>query len=951
LLLDMSDETLLLVDGSSFLYRAFHALPDLRNGEGEPTGAVYGMVAMLRRLRNDGKLSGGARMGAVVFDAPGPTFRDDWYPEYKATRKAMPDDLRKQIPVIHELVRALGWPLVMIEGIEADDVIGTLARQASERGMKTVVATGDKDLAQLVDDRVVLVDTMTRDNGPPKPLDREAVIEKFGVPPERIVDWLTLVGDTVDNVPGVPKCGPKTAVKWLEQYGSLDDVVAHADEIKGVVGDNLRQSLDWLPTARKLVTVKTDCELPGEFGLDSALLLGDDDEETLRDLYTRCGFRTWLRELEGEAPRTRARVVGGRGAADDASPAVRDSDSPGAAGSGADGAASDEGAPGAQAREPVYETVLTDAQLDRWITRIEKAELVAFDTETTSLDPMRARLVGLSLSVSPWEACYVPVAHDYAGAPDQLGRDHVLGRLRPWLESPKHHKVGQNLKYDAHVLENHGVKLAGIEHDTLLQSYVLEAHRSHDMDSLAERHLGRRTIRYDEVTGKGASRIGFEQVAVERATEYAAEDADVTMHLHRTLYPRIAEDARLLEIYRDIEVPVSVILQRVERNGVLVDTAALARQSDELGRKLMALERQAHDAAGQPFNLNSPKQLGEILFGNLKLPVVKKTASGAPSTDEEVLAKLAEDYPLPRLLLDFRGLAKLKSTYTDKLPQMVDPKTGRVHTSYSQAVAVTGRLASSDPNLQNIPVRTTEGRRIREAFVAPPGAKIVSADYSQIELRIMAHISADPSLRRAFAEGMDVHRATASEVFGVAPADVSAEQRRYAKVINFGLIYGMSAFGLAQNLGIEREAAKNWIDRYFARYPGVREYMDRTRALAHEQGYVETVFGRRLWLAEINSPNGPRRAGAERAAINAPMQGTAADLIKMAMIAVQGWLDRERMSSKLIMQVHDELVLEVPEGELDAVREKLPGLMTGVAKLDVPLEVEVGVGANWEQAH
>jgi len=939
----MSEETLLLVDGSSFLYRAFHALPDLRNGEGEPTGAVYGMVAMLRRLRNDGKLSGGARLGAVVFDAPGPTFRDDWYPEYKATRKAMPDDLRKQIPVIHELVRALGWPLVMIEGIEADDVIGTLARQASERGMKTVVATGDKDLAQLVDDKVVLVDTMTRDNGPPRPLDREAVIEKFGVPPERIVDWLTLVGDTVDNVPGVPKCGPKTAVKWLEQYGSLDDLVAHAGEIKGVVGDNLRQSLDWLPTARKLVTVKTDCELPGELGLDSALLLGDDDDETLRELYTRCGFRTWLRELEGEAPRPRARVVGSRGTADPAR------DASGA--TSAAQAAGDDGAAGAQARQPVYEAVLTDAQLDRWIARIEKAELVAFDTETTSLDPMRAELVGLSLSVEPWEACYIPVAHAYAGAPDQLDRDHVLARLRPWLESPKHHKVGQNLKYDAHVLENFGVKLAGVAHDTLLQSYVLEAHRSHDMDSLAERHLGRRTIRYDEVTGKGASRIGFEQVAVERATEYAAEDADVTMHLHRTLYPRIAEDERLLAIYRDIEVPVSVILQRVERNGVLVDTGALARQSDELGRKLMELERQAHEAAGQPFNLNSPKQLGEILFGNLKLPVVKKTASGAPSTDEEVLARLAEDYPLPRLLLDFRGLAKLKSTYTDKLPQMVDPKTGRVHTSYSQAVAVTGRLASSDPNLQNIPVRTAEGRRIREAFVAPPGAKIVSADYSQIELRIMAHISADPSLRRAFAEGMDVHRATASEVFGVAPADVSAEQRRYAKVINFGLIYGMSAFGLAQNLGIEREAAKNWIDRYFARYPGVREYMDRTRALAHEQGYVETVFGRRLWLAEINSPNGPRRSAAERAAINAPMQGTAADLIKMAMIAVQGWLDRERLQTKLIMQVHDELVLEVPEAELGAIRERLPGLMTGVAKLDVPLEVEVGVGANWEQAH
>ncbi|MCM5569982.1 DNA polymerase I [Burkholderiaceae bacterium FT117] len=947
----MSDETLLLVDGSSFLYRAFHALPDLRNGEGEPTGAVYGMVAMLRRLRNDGKLGGGARMGAVVFDAPGPTFRDDWYPEYKATRKAMPDDLRKQIPVIHELVRALGWPLVMVEGIEADDVIGTLARQASERGMKTVVATGDKDLAQLVDDKVVLVDTMTRDSGPPKPLDRDAVVEKFGVPPERIVDWLTLVGDTVDNVPGVPKCGPKTAVKWLEQYGSLDEVLAHADEIKGVVGENLRQSLEWLPTARKLVTVKTDCELPEEFAeFESGLVLADDDDERLRELYTRCGFRTWLRELEGEAPRQPARVFGAGPAAGGPTGGPADG---GAAGTGeaAAGRATGSDETAQQPGHPVYETVLTDEQLDAWIARIGKAELVAFDTETTSLDPMRAELVGLSLSVEPWQACYVPVAHDYAGAPGQLGRDHVLGKLRAWLESPKHHKVGQNLKYDAHVLENHGVRLAGIEHDTLLQSYVLEAHRSHDMDSLAERHLQRRTIRYDEVTGKGASRIGFEQVAVERATEYAAEDADVTLHLHRTLYPRIAEDERLLAIYRDIEVPVSVILQRVERNGVLVDVQALAKQSDELGRKLMALEKQAHEVAGQPFNLNSPKQLGEILFGNLKLPVVKKTASGAPSTDEEVLAKLAEDYPLPRLLLDWRALAKLKSTYTDKLPQMVDPKTGRVHTSYSQAVAVTGRLASSDPNLQNIPVRTPEGRRIREAFVAPAGAKIVSADYSQIELRIMAHISADAGLRRAFAEGMDVHRATASEVFGVAPADVSAEQRRYAKVINFGLIYGMSAFGLAQNLGIERDAAKNWIDRYFARYPGVREYMDRTRALAHEQGYVETVFGRRLWLAEINSPNGPRRSAAERAAINAPMQGTAADLIKMAMIAVQRWLDDEGLQSKLIMQVHDELVLEVPDGELDLVRERLPGLMTGVAKLDVPLEVEVGVGANWEQAH
>ena len=937
----MSEETLLLVDGSSFLYRAFHALPDLRNESGEPTGAIYGIVAMLRRLRNDGKLSAGAHRGAVIFDAPGPTFRDDWYPEYKATRKAMPDDLRAQIPVIHDMVRALGWPLVVVAGIEADDVIGTLAVRAGQRGMKTVVATGDKDLAQLVDDRLVLIDTMVRDNGQPRPMDRDAVIEKFGVPPERIVDWLTLVGDTVDNVPGVPKCGPKTAVKWLEQYGSLDGVIEHAAEIKGVVGENLRQSLDWLPVARRLVTVKTDCDLPDEIDdVEADLVLDDDDDERLRELYARCGFRSWLRELGSEAP-PRARVIGSA-QANESAPA-------GDAGPAAEAAPTSEGPPAA--RQPVYETVTTDEQLDRWIALIEAAELTALDTETTSLDPMRARLVGLSLSIEPWRACYVPVAHVYAGAPAQLGLEHVLDRLRHWLESPAHPKVGQNLKYDAHVLENHGVKLAGIVHDTLLQSYVLEAHRAHDMDSLADRHLQRRTLRYDEVTGKGASRIGFDQVGIERATEYAAEDADVTLHLHRTLYPDIAADERLLTVYRDIEVPVSIILQRMERNGVLIDAEALRRQSDELGHKLMALEKQAHEAAGQPFNLNSPKQLGEILFGNLQLPVVKKTAGGAPSTDEEVLARLAEDYPLPRLLLDWRALAKLKSTYTDKLPQMIDPDTGRVHTSYSQAVAVTGRLASSDPNLQNIPVRTAEGRRIREAFIAPPGAKIVSADYSQIELRIMAHLSGDPGLRSAFDQGMDIHRATAAEVFGLEPADVSAEQRRYAKVINFGLIYGMSAFGLAQNLGIEREAAKNWIDRYFARYPGVREYMDRTRALAHEQGYVETVFGRRLWLAEINSPNGPRRAAAERAAINAPMQGTAADLIKMAMIAVQGWLDSEGLATRLIMQVHDELVLEVPETELERVREHLPALMTRVARLDVPLEVETGVGGNWEQAH
>ncbi len=914
-------------------------MPDLRTGSGEPTGAVRGMVAMLRRLRADGKLSGGATHGAVVFDAPGKTFRDDWYAEYKANRKAMPEDLVRQIPVIHEMVRALGWPLLMIEGIEADDVIATLACDASRRGMDTVISTGDKDLAQLVDDHVVLVNTMaSREGGPVERLDRDGVRARFGVPPERIVEWLTLVGDAVDNVPGVDKVGPKTAVKWLEQYGSLDAIVEHADAIGGVVGENLRKALDWLPVARKLVTVKTDCDLrPHVESIDASLDLADEDPVALRALFERCEFRSWLRELDAQ-PGAAAGSSGG------AAPREAPADaSPGAA------AAPGGAAPGE--RELAYETVLDDEALGRWIARIEAAELVAFDTETTSLDPMAAELVGLSLSVAPFEACYVPLAHRYAGAPEQLSREHVLSRLRGWLENPARAKVGQNLKYDTHVLENHGVRLAGIAHDTLLESYVLEAHRNHDMDSLAERHLGRRTITYQEVAGKGASQIGFEQVPIDRAARYAAEDADVTMHLHRTLYPRIAEHAALDRIYREIEIPVSIVLQRMERNGVLIDAQALVRQSDELGRKMLELERRAVEAAGQPFNLNSPKQLGEILFGRLGLPVVRKTASGAPSTDEEVLAKLAEDYPLPRILLDWRALAKLKSTYTDKLPRMVDPRSGRVHTSYSQAVAVTGRLASSDPNLQNIPVRTAEGRRIREAFVAPPGASIVSADYSQIELRIMAHISGDASLLRAFEQGLDVHRATAAEIFGVSPPEVSAEQRRYAKVINFGLIYGMSAYGLASNLGIERDAAKNYIERYFARYPGVARYMEETRALARSQGYVETVFGRRLWLAEINSPNGPRRAAAERAAINAPMQGTAADLIKMAMIAVQRWLDERRLGAKLIMQVHDELVLEVPQAELDEVRPAVQRIMTGVARLSVPLEVECGVGDNWERAH
>ena len=934
------------MDGSSYLYRAFHALPDLRNKQSEPTGAIYGMAAMLRRLRGEGKLGVPARFGAVVFDAPGRTFRDDLYDQYKANRASTPADLALQIPPIHRMVRAMGWPLIMIEGIEADDVIGTLSERAWRQGLRTVVSTGDKDMAQLVNDHVSLINTMTRDNAPPERLDRDGVLAKFGVPPERIIDWLTLVGDAVDNVPGVSKVGPKTAVKWLQQYGSLDAVIEHAGSISGVVGENLRQALAWLPVARQLVTIKTDCDLSTHVSsIESSLVLQGEDDAELLEFFERYGMRSMLREVEQRM----GVVAGSASGVSDERPAKAV-------------AAAREGAsePGSHAGLPVvppqplvleYETVLDEAALARWMAVIEAAPLVSFDTETTSLDPMAAEIVGLSLSIEPGKACYVPLAHRYAGAPDQLSREQVLERMRPWLESPQHAKVGQNLKYDMHVLENHGIRLAGVAHDTLLQSYVLEAHRTHGMDALAQRHLERRTITYEEVAGKGAAQIGFEQVDIEQATRYAAEDAEVTMQLHTVLYPRIEADAQLLDVYRRIEMPTARVLQIMERHGVLVDSALLARQSDELGARLLELEQRAHEAAGQPFNLNSPKQLGEILFGKLQLPVVKKTASGGPSTDEEVLEKLAEDYPLPKVLLQYRGAAKLKSTYTDKLPRMVNARTGRVHTSYSQATAVTGRLSSTDPNLQNIPIRTPEGRRIREAFIAPAGCLIVSADYSQIELRIMAHLSRDASLLRAFADGMDVHRATASEVFGVPVDEVSSEQRRYAKTINFGLIYGMSAFGLAAQLGIEREAAKNWIERYFAKYPGVARYMDEKRSQAKAQGYVQTVLGRRLWLPEINSPNGPRRGAAERQAINAPLQGTAADIVKLAMVAVQGWIESEALGSRLIMQVHDELVLEVPQGELERMKLELPRLMAGALELAVPLLAEVGVGVNWEQAH
>ena len=934
------NKTLLLVDGSSYLYRAFHAHPDFRDTKGQPTGAIYGMVNMLRRLRKDYP----ADYMACVFDAKGKTFRDDLYPEYKAQRAAMPEELAIQIEPIHEIVRAMGWPILIVEGVEADDVIGTLAVAAEKEGMDTVVSTGDKDLAQLVTEHVTLINTMSNEK-----LDIAGVKEKFGVGPELIIDYLTLIGDTVDNVPGVNKVGPKTAVKWLAQYGTLADVMANAADIGGVVGNNLREALEWLPQGRVLITVKTDCDLSAHMtSIVESLQHKPEDVETLKDCFTRAGFKTFLRELGGAPARLAAppKPAGREDAVDKANNQAGLFDS-----SEAEPAAQPE-APSAPAapQETRYETVLTEAQLQDWLARIDAAELTSVDTETTSLEPMRAQLVGISLCCEPGIAAYIPVAHRYQEAPEQLSREHVLSVLKPWLENPAKPKVGQNLKYDSHVFANHGVKLTGIVHDTLLESYVFESHRAHDMDSLALRHLNHKTITFEEVCGKGASQIGFDQVDIERATAYAAEDADITLRLHHAMLPHINTDG-LRFVYEKIEVPTSVVLQKIERNGVRIDPERLNAQSHEIGLRLLELEKQAYEITEQPFNLNSPKQIGEIFFEKLQLPVVKKTPSGSPSTDEEVLQKLAEDYPLPKVLLEYRGLSKLKSTYTDKLPRMVNPDTGRVHTNYAQAVAITGRLASNDPNLQNIPIRTAEGRRIREAFVAPEGRVIVSADYSQIELRIMAHLSEDANMLRAFAEGMDIHRATAAEVFGVKPEEVASEQRRYAKVINFGLIYGMSAFGLAGNLGIERSAAQSYIEKYFQRFAGVRQFMDDTKMTAKSKGYVETVFGRRLWLTEINSPNGPRRAGAERAAINAPMQGTAADLIKLSMIAVQGWLEQDRMGTKMIMQVHDELVLEVPDAELDTVRVRLPELMAGVAQLKVPLIAEVGVGKNWDEAH
>ncbi len=943
----MTKHRLLLVDGSSYLYRAFHAMPDLRNGAGDPTGAIYGMVNMMRRARSELK----ADHIACVFDAKGKTFRDEMYSEYKAHRSPMPEDLVKQIEPIHAMVKALGWPVLMVSGVEADDVIATLSCQATQAGWETIISTGDKDLAQLVNSSVTLINTMTNEK-----LDIEGVIEKFGVPPERIVDYLSIIGDAVDNVPGVPKAGPKTANKWLAEFGDLDNLMANAEQVKGAVGENLRASLEWLPKARELITVKKDCDLdPHLLSLDD-LHAKPEDAPLLRELFERYAFKTWLRDVEKQLTNPSPQSNQGEAVFDLAGSPLPGISPNELAAKKSREIASTPTTVLSQATTDLhdgitrhYECVVDELALNRWLKKIESAQLTAVDTETTGLDALAAELVGISLSVTPGEACYIPLAH--RNGETQLDRNLVLSRMRSWLESSSHAKVGQNLKYDSHIFANYGITLGGIQFDTLLESYVLESHLPHNMDSLAERHLGVKTIRYEEVCGKGVHQIGFDQVDLKIATDYAAEDADITLRLHLELWPQIQASPGLLYVYQQIEMPAMRVLGIMERNGIRIDSALLAKQGQQVGKRLLELEGEIHKLAGQPFNIQSPKQIAEILFGQLELPVIKKTPSGAPSTDEEVLQKLAEDYPLPARILDYRSLAKLMSTYIEKLPRMADPKTGRVHTNFSQATAVTGRLASSDPNLQNIPVRTEEGRRIREAFIPADGCKLLSADYSQIELRIMAHIAEDENLLEAFNTGKDVHQATAAEIFGVPLDDVSSEQRRYAKVINFGLIYGMSAFGLAGNLGIERSAAQNYIAKYFDRYPGVAQYMERTRVEARENGYVETVFGRRLWLPEIKGSNGPRRQGAERAAINAPMQGTAADLIKLAMIAVENWLEKEQLKTRMLLQVHDELVFDVPLDEIDLLKEKLPGLMCTVADLKVPLLVSIGIGDNWEEAH
>ena len=949
---DTAQPTLLLIDGSSYLYRAYHAGGDwsvpLPDGSKQPTGALRIMINMMQSLTKDYP----ATWAACVFDAKGETFRNAIYPQYKAQRPPMPDDLRSQIEPIHQMVQLLGFPVLAIEGVEADDVIGTLAKLAAAQGVRVIISSGDKDLSQLVDSHITVIDTMTG-----KRRDEAGVLAEFGVPPALMVDYQTLVGDTVDNVPGVEKVGPKTAVKWLTEYGTLDGVVQNAASIKGVVGENLRRALDWLPTGKQLVTIKTDCDLQAHIpSLPQlgALQLNTPNTADLRDFYTRYQFNSLLKKLPNAAhpsatPSTAALPTAAQHTTPDlfaAPAATTPATATAAAATPAPTAIPQPPAPVAQH----YSTITTWAEFDTWLAAINAAALTAIDTETTSLHAMQAQLIGISLCVQAGHAAYIPLGHEGADTPEQLPLQAVLDKLRPWLEDASKPKLGQHIKYDSHVFANHGLTIRGYQHDTMLQSYVLEAHKPHSLESLALRHLGRSGASYESICGKGAQQIPFAHVAIEQASTYACEDADFCLQVHQQLWPQLADNPALQHIY-ELEIASSAVLFQIERNGVGIDAQQLARQSNELGLRLLALEKTAHELAGQAFNLGSPKQIGEIFFTKLGLPIIKKTATGAPSTDEEVLEKLAEDFALPKTILEYRSLAKLKNTYTDKLANLANPATGRVHTNYAQAVAVTGRLASNDPNLQNIPIRTAEGRRIREAFVAAPGHLIASADYSQIELRIMAHISGDAALIAAFESGNDVHRATAAEVFGIAVEQVSSEQRRYAKTINFGLIYGMSSYGLAKALGIDNAAAKNYIQRYFERYPGVQQYMQETREQAKAQGYVETVFGRRLYLPDIRSPNGPRRAGAERAAINAPMQGTAADLIKMSMVQVQQRLTAEARATRIIMQVHDELVFELPESETDWLRATIPQIMASVAQLRVPLLAEIGFGENWEKAH
>lgn len=908
----------ILVDGSSYLYRAYHAMSqaNLTNAQGQATGAIYGVVNMLRKLLEQYN----PEHIAVVFDAKGKTFRNDMYPEYKATRPPMPDDLRDQIEPLHNVVRAMGFPLLMVDGVEADDVIGTLAHQATELKIDTVISTGDKDMAQLVNEHVTLINTMSN-----TVTDVQAVHDKYGIAPNRIIDYLALMGDKVDNIPGVPSVGPKTATKLLQQYDSLEGVIAHADEVKGKMGEKLREAAADLPLSYQLATIKLDVELDDT---PTSLQLKPQDTDSLLALFKHLEFKSWTAELvrNSNASDSEAKTYQAEAAFEPIA---------------------------APTTEQHYETILTEDRLYFWLEALKQSELFAFDTETTSLNYLDARIVGLSFAIKAGEAAYLPLAHDYMGAPEQLDFDMILNLFKPLLEDPKQFKVGQNLKYDRHILLNHGINLQGIQHDTMLQSYVLDSTATrHDMDSLAEKYLNRTTIHFEDIAGKGKKQLTFNQIELEQAGSYAAEDADITLQLHQTLWPRVQAIPELEKVYHDLEIPLLPVLNALERNGVNIDIFMLQQQSDQLGHSLVKLEQQAWDIAGEEFNLGSPKQLGTILYDKLELPIVKKTPKGQPSTAEAVLQELADEgYELPQVIMQYRSLSKLKSTYTDRLPEQVNRSTGRVHTSYHQAVTATGRLSSSDPNLQNIPIRSEEGRRIREAFIAPDNCTILAADYSQIELRIMAHLSHDEGLLKAFSAGEDIHRHTASEIFNVSLEQVSNDQRRSAKAINFGLIYGMSAHGLSKQLGIERHQAAEYMTTYFERYPGVKRYMDNTREQAKLDGYVETLFGRRLFLPEINSSNGMRRQYAERTAINAPMQGTAADIIKRAMIDIQAWLEAESSPIRMIMQVHDELVFEVPNELLDSAKQKIEYFMSHAAILDVPLEVGMGTGNNWEQAH